>query len=353
MCAKKRSDSDSDEFDGEPVPRNDSQSIEEFVNDYLTTYREYLSNKDMDERHLPQFYKGFPFTVEIYSLPNRAVCALFKKSNRSKFAIQDGDFEEVMSKLKDQSFDFLQTFPPFTNFETDEAGRLAQVDADRDLKASRRLELLGAAETHIDEIHEDVKSMVELNPWLDEQSEAQNKKLNHAKELINELYKEVDIDKEERFAEYSRQIMELMAFEKEDIEEVASELEVRLEEALEEMDRRIFAVEDSIGSHELDDIKSVGKMGDELADLTKTVRKMTLKMKDIDGGTSDEIEKAISKAQEQVKEVTKGLANIKKEIKGMQNDISISKEIKDTVFRDSKRAHNLNERTSELEKEIL
>ncbi len=351
MSAKKTDSSEPEPDDFEDISV-DTKSIEVFVNEYLTAYRDYLSNKDMDERHLPQFYKGFPFTVEIYALPNRAVCALFKKSNRSKFAVQDGDFEEVMSKTKSQGYDFLQTFPPFTNFDADEAERLAQVDADRDLKASRRLELLGAAEAHIDDIHDDVKSMVELNPWLDQQSESQKEKLDKAKELINELYTEIDIDKDERFADYSRQVMELMAFEKGDIEEVAGELGIQLEEALEEMNDRIFAVEDSMDSHEHDDVKSVGKLEDELAALTKTVREMNLKIKDIDGGVNEDIDMEISKVQRQVKDATKGISDIKKDIKGMKNDIAISKEIKETVFRDSKRAHNLNERATDLEREI-
>jgi len=351
ICAKKK-DSSEPELEKSEDILIDSKSIEEFVSDYLTAYREYLSNKDMDERHLPQFYKGFPFTVEIYALPNRAVCALFKKSNRSKFAVQDGDFEEVMKKLKNQEFDFMQTFPPFTNFEPDEAEHLAHADADRDLSASRRLELLGAAEAHIESIHDDVKSLVDLNPWLDEQSEAQKEKLNHAKELINELYAEIDIGKDERFSEYSRQLMELMAFEKGDIEEVAGELEIQLEEALEEMNDRIFAVEDSMDSHEHDDVKSVKALEEQFAELTKTVRELNLRIKDIDGGGNEEMDLALSKVQRQVKDAAKGIADMKKEIKSMKNDLAISKEIKETVFRDSKRAHNLNERTSELENEI-
>ena len=356
MCAKKREELDSDEFEGEPEPvmEIDSQSIENFVNDYLTAYRDYLSSKDMDERHLPQFYKGFPFTVEIYALPNKAVCALFKKSNRSKFALQDGDFEEIMSKVRGKSFDFLQTFPPFTNFDEDEASRLAEIDADRDLKASRRLELLGAAEAHINDIHDDVKSMVELNPWLDQQTEAQKEKLDRAKELINELYREVDIDKDERFSDYSRQVMELMAFEKADMEEMTGEMEIQLEEAMEEMNERIFAVEDSMDSHEHDDVKSVGKLEDDLAELTKTVREMNLKLKDMGNGgdTSEELEMEISKVQRQVKDTVKGISDLKKEIKSMKGDLALSKEIKETVFRDSKRAHNLNERTTDLERDI-
>ncbi|MCK5309664.1 MAG: hypothetical protein KAJ33_04090 [Thermoplasmata archaeon] len=356
MCAKKRDDVDSDESIGEPMSgmEIDSQSMEDFVKDYLDAYREYLSNKDMDERHLPQFYKGFPFVVEIYALPNKAVCALFKKSNRSKFALQDGDFEEIMTKVRGKSFDFLQTFPPFTNFDEDEAQRLAEIDADRDLKASRRLELLGAAEAHIDEIHDDVKSLVELNPWLDQQTEAQKDKLDRAKELINELYREVDIDKDERFSDYSRQVMELMAFEKADMEEVASGLEIQLEEALEEMGERIFAVEDSMDSHEHDDVKSVGALENDLAELTKTVREMNLKLKDVANGdgASEEMEMELSKAQRQIKDSAKTISGIKKEIKSMQGDLAISKEIKETVFRDSKRAHNLNERTTELERDI-
>ena len=347
MCAKSKEPS-------EPEPKEtdmsmDPKSIEGFVSDYLTAYREYLSVKDMDERHLPQFYKDFPFTVEIYALPNRAVCALFKKSNRSKFSVQDDDFENVMARTRQQDYDFLQTFPPFTNFETAEAERLAQIDAERDLKASRRLELLGAAEAHIDSIHDDVKSMVELNPWLDEQSEAQKEKLDHARELINELYREVDIDREERFADYFHQLTELMAFERNDIEEVASEFQIHLEEALEEMVKRLSVMEDAIARQ---DPQAVSSLEDGMADLTKSVREVNLKIKGLDGGVNDELDMELSKVQRQVKDSAKVIAGLKKEIKGMKSDLVLSKEIKETVFRDSKRAHNLNERTTELEREV-
>lgn len=348
MCARNTDTS-------EPEPDEiiaDSESIEAFVSDYLTEYREYLSSINMDERHLPQFYKAFPFTVEIYALPNRAVCALFRKSSRTRFAVMDGDFEEIMTKLRNQSFDFLQTFPPFTHFDAEEASHLAQLDAERDLKASRRLKLLGAAEAHMDGILDDMNAMVELNPWLDQQSEAQKEKLDRARELINELYAEVDISREERFAEYSRQLTELMAFERADMEEVASEIELRLEEALEEMDERLSAAEKAVDGHQHDDIKSVKALEEQMADLSKTVREMNLKMKDLDGGLNDELDMELSKVQRQVKDAAKGIADLKKEIKGMKSDLALSKEIKETVFRDSKRAHNLNERTTELEKEI-
>ncbi|MFO7619082.1 MAG: hypothetical protein R6W91_05445, partial [Thermoplasmata archaeon] len=135
--------------EGEPGPARGTESLENFVGSYLNAYREYISGKDMDEIHTPQFFKAYPFTAEIFALSNGAVCVMFKKGSRSKFSVVDGDFEDVMSRLKAQSLDFMLVFPPFTDFTGDEAGRLARMDADRDLKSSRRLEMLTAAETHI------------------------------------------------------------------------------------------------------------------------------------------------------------------------------------------------------------
>ena len=91
-----------------------------------------------------------------------------------------------------------------------------------------------------------------------------------------------------------------------------------------------------------------------MADLTKTVRELNLKYKDLvmGDGTYEELEMAQSKTQRQIKDSAKGISDLKKEIKSMKGDLAISNEIKETVFRDSKRAHNLNERTTVLENDI-
>ncbi len=230
MCAKKKDDIE---------PSEESDELDEFVSQYTSAYRSYLAEKDMDERHLPQFYKGFPFVTEVYQLPNNAVCVLFRKSNRSKLRVIDGEYEDVKKKMDDRAFDFMQVFPPYTNFTMDEGERLARLDADRDLRVSRRLEILGATEVHMDDIHEEVDGLLELNPWLDEQTRVQKEKLDKAKRLILELYKEVEMDEDERFAEYSRSFMEIMAFEKGEIMEVAGEMEIQLETGFEDIEGRV------------------------------------------------------------------------------------------------------------------
>ena len=285
MSAKKKEES---------VPESgiNIKNLDTFINDYMNAYKEYISSLEMDTLHLPQFYKGFPFTVEIYTLPNNAVCALFKKSNRSKISLLEGSYDGVKARIRNQDFDFLQTFPPFTSFTSDEAGRIGRLDGERDIKASRRLEMLTAAESHISGIHSDIQSMVDLNPWLDQQAAEQRKKLDKAKNLIMELYNEVDLSKEERFADYSRQLTEAMAFERGEMEEVAGALELELETAMEGLEARLAVLEESLGAHKHD---ALNKLENNVSELARSLRDVNLKLKSLEtGGSLDEIELALT-----------------------------------------------------------
>jgi hypothetical protein len=329
-----------------------SKNLDSFISDYLNAYKDFLSDLEMDALHLPQFYKGFPYTAEIYTLPNNAVCALFRKSNRSKISVLEDTFDNIKVRIQNQDFDFLQIFPPFTGFTRDEAERLGRLDAERDMKSSRRLEMLTAAESHLSSIHLDIKAMVELNPWLDQQSEEQKKKLDKAKSLIMELYSEVDISKEERFADYSRQLSEAMAFERGEIEEVAGALELELETALEGMEERLAALEETLGTHQHES-DTMNKLENSVSELTRNFREANLKLKNLErGGSLDDMEIALTEAQDLLKDNSKELANLKKEFDAVKEDVASSKDIKETVFRDSKRTFNLNERVTELERSM-
>lgn len=362
MCAKKKDDS-------EPV--SDTDELEVFVSKYMDAYRSYLNEKDMDERHLPQFYKGFPFNAEIYRLPNEAVCVLFRKSNRSKLAVMDGNYDDVKGKLDDRALDFMQVFPPFTSFDAEGAERLAHLDAERDLKVSRRLEILSNTEIHIDEIHEDMKGMLELNPWLDEQAKTQKEKLDRAKELILELYKEVDMGEEEKFADYAHSLMEIMAFERAEMETVAGEVEVEMESVLQEVDERTAKIEKSFESYGKALNTNMSELEQQVKDMKKNLDKALKdggKSGDFEGqlkelrlrvdalaegeGMSDELDMALTKVRGSLKDTKAEMIELKKEFKKLQKDVTVTKEIKDTVFRDSKRTHNLNDRVSDIEKEL-
>jgi DNA repair exonuclease SbcCD ATPase subunit len=409
MCAKKKEE--------ESEPASESEGLEEFVSQYLDAYRGYLGEKDMDERHMPQFYKGFPFVAEIYRLPNEAVCVLFRKSNRSKILVIDGDYSEVKEKLDERALDFMQVFPPYTSFDSKEAERLAHLDAERDLKASRRLEILSATETHMEEIHDDMKGMLDLNPWLDDQAKTQKEKLDRAKELIIELYKALDLGEEERFADYARSFMEIMAFERAEVEAVAGEVEVEMESVLQEIEDRTAKIEESFetfgkamnanmseleetvkemkkefeagdgresGFDELEkslkdvmlkveglekdiktdelekslkDIKlkveSLEKEG-KTDELEQSLKEMKLKVEALEEGEgmSDGLELALTKVRGSLKDTKSEMTEIRKELSTLKKDLIVTKEIKDTVFRDNKRMHNINNRVSDIEKNI-
>lgn len=317
-----------------PDAARDSKSLENFVSDYMNGYREYITSKDMDEIHTPQFFKGYPFSADIFELPNGAVCALFRKSNRSKYSAQQGDFEDLMVKLKDPDFDFMQVFPPFTEFTAEEAKRLARTDADRDLKSSRRLEMLTAAESHIADIHNDIQAVVDLNPWLDQQTMEQKKKLDRARELILELFNEVDISREERFSDYLRQLTEVMAFEKGEMEEVTGEMSIQMETALQEMDARLDELEDEMAAREKESADAVKGIAMRLNSLEK-------------GGSTKELASSLSKLQSAFRDLSREFQGVEKTFDAQNSEYA---EVKDTVERDSKRTYNLNERVTDLER---
>lgn len=305
-------------------------SLESFTGAYVNAYREHISAKDMDEMHTPQFYRAYPFSTDIYLLGNGAVCAFFKKSNRARLAAIEGDFTDAKARLDSQDLDFMVTFPPFTTFNEDEAKRIARLNSERDLRESRRLEMLTAAETHISGIHQDIQSVADLNPWLDAQAAEQRKKLDRARELIQELYKEVDVSREERLSRYMGQLSELMAFEKGEMEDAVGHVELEMETALEEMENRISGIETSLND-----------MGDTL----DAVKIATLKMEK--AGPGAEIRGNLEKIQTSVKDLTRNFKDIEREFNKAMAEFT---EVKETVLRDSKRTYNLNERVTDLER---
>ena len=347
MCAKKKVDEDQTGDD-------DLQILEEFMDAYVSSYRSIISDRDMDERHLPQFYKGFPFVTEIFRLPNGAVCALFKKSNRSKLIAQEGMYEDIKIKMDERTFDFMQVFPPYTGFNDEEAERLAHVDVERDLRASRQLEILSDTELHLNEVHNEMQGVLDLNPWLDEQTGSQREKLDKAKLLLQELYKEMEMDEEERFADYARQFMEIMAFEKIEVEEVTGELEVQMETTFDELEQRMDGLETRLEDSGGGDNAAVEELSDQFIDVDKGYKELRLRVDSLEAseGMGDEVDSALRKVRESLKETKSKMTVIKKDMVGMQKELTISKEIRDTVFRDSKRAHNLNERITDMEKDI-
>ncbi|MFO7619468.1 MAG: hypothetical protein R6W91_07460, partial [Thermoplasmata archaeon] len=193
-------------------------------------------------------------------------------------------------------------------------------------------------------IHNDIQSVADLNPWLDQQAAEQRAKLNKARELILELYKEVDISREERLSDYMRQLSEVMAFEKEGIEEVTGEMELQMETALEEMESRLAELEKAIEAVRRES-GAVGKVGAGIAELSKSVKEMNSRLDKIEASASKD--SGAEKLQASFKELSRSFRDIEKEFNSSQTDAS---EIKETVLRDSKRTYNLNERVTDLER---
>ena len=343
------------------------KAIETFLEEYAATYREHLGAKDIDERHLPLVYKGFPFVIEAYLHPNQSVTVLLKKSNRSRILVVDGEYEDVRNMIYEKSFDFLQVFPPYTRWTTDEAQRISIVDAERDLAESRRLELLGGIEAHIEDVKKEAENILKLNPWLDEQSKAQADKMDRARELITELYREMETDETERFARYEKELLEVQAFEKAEIEAIASDMEIEVETAISEVEEQFSEIENQFNEMEgnfeelkdeitgsIDDLKSdmenIQKLKISLIETLSKVENLEAKLDKVDG--SDELLDDIKELREGDRKANTKIKNSEKAIRELKKNLVISEEIKDTVFRDSKRIHNLNERTTGLENQV-
>ncbi len=340
------------------------KAIEEFIDVYVANYKEYLGKMDIDERHLPSVYKGFPYSIEAFFHPNHSVSVLLKKSNRSRILIVEGEFEEVRSKISEKSFDFMQIFPPYTQWTEDEANRISILDADRDLASAKRLELLGGIESHMDDVKKESDNILQLNPWLDEQSKAQAEKIEKARILIQELYREIETDDHERFARYERELMEIQAFEKVEIEAIASEMEVEVETAIGEVEEQFSEIEEQFNGmegqmsaleKEFNDLRD--GLNDSFEGLRKKLQATILKIDSLesiadDDKGNDDLLDDIKELRDTDRKTNTKVRNSEKEIKELKKNTAITEEIKDTVFRDSKRIHNLNDRTTDLEKEV-
>ncbi|MDD4308219.1 MAG: hypothetical protein PHU53_05370, partial [Thermoplasmata archaeon] len=68
--------------------------------------------------------------------------------------------------------------------------------------------------------------------------------------------------------------------------------------------------------------------------------------------SAQDLDDTLSEMKEIMKETSRKLATLEKEFEAVKNDVALSQEIKETVFRDSKRTYNLNERVTELERSV-
>ncbi|GAH15271.1 unnamed protein product, partial [marine sediment metagenome] len=162
----------------------------------------------------------------------------------------------------------------------------------------------------------DVDKMLELNPWLDEQATNQIEKVGKARELIKELYKEIEIDADERFVRYERELMELQAFEKAEIEEIAGEVEEEVETAIGEIEEQMSEVDDQVSRLEddFDELKTGLKTG--LDDIRKTIAELSIKVESMQtAGTMDkELEAEWKKLRDEIRKLNTKIGKNDKEI---------------------------------------
>ncbi len=321
--------------------------ISSFIKTYMSEYKHYIEHKELDERHLPSFYKGFPYSVQAFELPNGGLCVLFKKGKSSRTVVSGGEFDDIRDKLAERSFDFMKTFPPFTKLSDEEAERISRTGAELDLDASKRLEILGNIESHMDEVTADIKKMLELNPWLDDHATTQNDKMGNAKNLILELYKEIELDESERFGQYERELAELQAFEMAQIEEVAGEMELEVETAMSEMDEQVGQMSSDFEEFKTEIDENVEGLKGIIRDLKKKVDAIQAM-----GGASEDIDADIKGLRDSIRKANTKIGKIDKVVRETKKELEVTGEVKETVFRDSKRIHNLNERTGDLETEV-
>lgn len=336
------------------------RNVENFFTVYLKSYEETINARNINDGHLPSFYKGAPYNIEVHILPNNCLCALFKKSKETRCLAVGGDYDEIKKGLESRSFDFMKALAPHTELIEDEAWRMGRADAELDLENSRRMDLLADVEVHLEHVKKDVNSMLELNPWLDEHADTQTEKVNRARDLIKELYRVTEMDESERFARYERELMELRAFEGALIEKIAGEMEAEVESVVGELEGQMGLLEDKMAAieSELDAMKKSLEGGPEreIAELRQMVVEMTTKVDSVNiaagAGMDDELEDEFKSIRSSLTKTTTKLGKLEKQVRDVKKEATITDEVKETVFRDSKRVHNLNERIGDIEAEL-
>ena len=166
--------------------------VEKYIRSYIEAYRETIK-PEYPEAARPAFFKGYPFHVRVFILPNEAVAVTFKYSVPSlKLEVAKATPELVHDLLKGKEHSNFMGIPPLRSFKKEDAVYDAKLAVKRDMRNALFRALLDSARSQIGEEEKNILEISKTNPWLEKQLTQAAARLSGVKQLLAVLVDELE-----------------------------------------------------------------------------------------------------------------------------------------------------------------
>jgi hypothetical protein len=311
------------------------QEAVERAREYLAGYLGRVEARGMQEKDAPLLYRNRPYEAHCLPLEGGGLLLLLRQARSESFkAAKRG---ELASRAYDASIYLVGA-----EATSQAAEARGAADADRDCSISLALANLEGARDDAHTMAEAAEELLKANPWLDGYA---NASIASSERLILAI--------DEHTASMRREIESLAALHRTALADLArsapapqasapvddlaiSQLRSKMAELAEAHDGRWKKA-----AHDFDVLADVARRIDTIFDDLEALKLKVSRELDESSGSK--------KLKEGLSAAARRLDAIDAELAAMREDIKVSQEIRETLFRDSKRIHNINERLNALE----
>lgn len=175
-----------------PMAGLTEQVVEKYVKAYIEAYRSTIK-PDYPEAARPAFYKGYPFHVRAFILPNEAVAVIFKYTVPAyKLEVSRASPDLVGDLLKGKEHSNFLGLPPLKSLRREDAAYDAKMAVKRDMHNALQRALLASARSGIGEEEKNILDIAKTNPWLEKQLSQAAARLSGMKQLLVSLNDELE-----------------------------------------------------------------------------------------------------------------------------------------------------------------
>jgi hypothetical protein len=175
-----------------PLADITEQVVEKYIQSYIEAYRGTIK-PDYPENAKPAFFRGFPYNVRAFILPNSSTAILFKYGAPAlKVEVSRASADLVADLLKNKEHANFSGFSPLKSFRKEEAVYDAKLAVKRDMKITLLRALMTAARSQTGEEESNILEISKTNPWLEKQLQQLAARLSGVKQLLSVLNDELE-----------------------------------------------------------------------------------------------------------------------------------------------------------------